>query len=362
MEEKRRLSRVEINHQREKKKRVSRWIKYIIGIIFLFACIYVTAVYLKTKNAFDKTYDPQNSVTQAGFSSKKKFAVLLLGTDTGALGRHEKRGNTDTIIVATVNPNDKKVSLMSIPRDTMAEMIGSPRFSVHKINAAYNMGGPKMAMETVSKLLNVPLKYYITINMGGMTKLVDGVGGVDVVPPLTFTYDGCSFTKGVKTHLDGKKALAYARMRYDDPQGDYGRQLRQRQVIMSILKHSISFDTVKNLDEVLNTASNSIKTNIRFDSFISIFKNYRDCSNNMSNDYLHGNGAMIGDASYQVMSNKELNRVSKILREQLGLEYVELDNNETYQNSRNKQFDWLSGNQNQPYYIYEPNSNKLWHG
>ena len=82
----------------------------------------------------------------------------------------------------------------------------------------------------------------------------------------------------------------------------------------------------------------------------------------MSNDYLHGNGAMIGDASYQVMSNKELNRVSKILREQLGLEYVELDNNETYQNSRNKQFDWLSGNQNQPYYIYEPNSNKLWHG
>ncbi|MCT7855845.1 MAG: LCP family protein, partial [Lactobacillus iners] len=130
MEEKRRLSRVEINHQREKKKRVYRWIKYIIGIIFLFACIYVTAVYLKTKNAFDKTYDPQNSVTQAGFSSKKKFAVLLLGTDTGALGRHEKRGNTDTIIVATVNPNDKKVSLMSIPRDTMAEMIGSPKFSV----------------------------------------------------------------------------------------------------------------------------------------------------------------------------------------------------------------------------------------
>ena len=55
MEEKRRLSRVEVNHQREKKKRVSRWIKYIIGIIFLFACIYVTAVYLKTKNAFDKT-------------------------------------------------------------------------------------------------------------------------------------------------------------------------------------------------------------------------------------------------------------------------------------------------------------------
>lgn len=79
MEEKRRLSRVEINHQREKKKRVSRWIKYIIGIIFLFACIYVTAVYLKTKNAFDKTYDPQNSVTQTGFSSKKSLLYFYSG-------------------------------------------------------------------------------------------------------------------------------------------------------------------------------------------------------------------------------------------------------------------------------------------
>ena len=101
----------------------------------------------------------------------------------------------------TVNPAKKKLSLMSIPRDTMARMIGTENFSVHKINAAYNIGGAKMAMNTTSKVLNVPIKYYISMNMGGMKKIVDGVGGVTVTPPLTFTYDGYTFNKGKHVHL-----------------------------------------------------------------------------------------------------------------------------------------------------------------
>src|SRR5699024_12171985 len=75
-----------------------------------------------------------------------------------------------------------------------------------------------------------------------------GVGGVTVTPPLIFTYDGYTFTKGKTVHLNGNQALAYSRMRYDDPKGDYGRQLRQREVIMSVLEHALSFNTLKNLD------------------------------------------------------------------------------------------------------------------
>ncbi|MDK7094082.1 LCP family protein, partial [Gardnerella swidsinskii] len=77
------------------------------------------------------------------FSGKEPFNILLLGTDTGAFGRKEVRGNSDTMIIVTVNPAKKKLSLMSIPRDTMARMIGTESFSVHKINAAYNIGGAK---------------------------------------------------------------------------------------------------------------------------------------------------------------------------------------------------------------------------
>lgn len=85
-----------------------------------------------------------------------------------------------------------------------------------------------MAMKTVSNLLNIPVKYYALVNMGGLMKLVDYVGGIYVTPPAAATYSGFPFQEGVRQHLNGQAALAYSRMRYDDPQGDYGRQKRQR--------------------------------------------------------------------------------------------------------------------------------------
>lgn len=85
-----------------------------------------------------------------------------MGTDTGAFNRTDKMGNTDTMIVAVVNPTKKRYTLMSIPRDTMAQMVGAKSLTAEKINAAYSIGGAKMAMNTVSKLINVPIKYYAT--------------------------------------------------------------------------------------------------------------------------------------------------------------------------------------------------------
>src|SRR5699024_9901892 len=114
---------------------------------------------------------PQTAVKTTGeFNGKKRFAVLLMGTDTGALHRTEKRGRTDTMILAVVNPAKKHYTLVSIPRDTMAQMIGTDEFGVEKINAAYEIGGARMAMDTVSELINVPVKYYAVVNMGGIMK------------------------------------------------------------------------------------------------------------------------------------------------------------------------------------------------
>src|SRR5699024_1325046 len=109
------------------------------------------------------------------------------------------------MMLVYVNPAKKIISLVTIRRDKMTRMIDTDSFSVHKINAAYNIGGAKMAMQTTSKVLNVPIKYYSSMNMGGMRKIVDGVGGVTVTPPLTFTYDGYTFTKGKKVLLNGSQ-------------------------------------------------------------------------------------------------------------------------------------------------------------
>lgn len=350
------LSRVEANQQAQKnRKHPLRWIFGTLVVILLGLAAYVGYLYYTVQDAGNSIQDPSTSVkvNSKDFDGKKKFAVLLLGTDTGALGRTEKRGNTDTVIVAVVNPAKKRYTLMSIPRDTMAQMIGTDEFEAEKINAAYSIGGAKMAMKTVSRLLNVPIKYYSLVNMGGLVKIVDYLGGITVKPPLSFSYNGASFTKGKKTKVNGGQALSYARMRYDDPQGDYGRQIRQREVITQIIKSAATWKTLTNLSNILSSVKGNVRTNISFNALVAIFRNYQSSTKHSESDYLHGYPAYIGDAAYQVTSTKELQRVSNKLRKELGLKAEQLDNNETYQNARNEAngFSFKSTN-TQNYNIY----------
>ncbi|MDT9545195.1 LCP family protein [Lactobacillus jensenii] len=345
-------------YESNKRKR-NKKIRLIIGIIMILLLgidSYFSYIFFRTKGAIDKTYDPKTAVAtnSSTFNGKKSFAVLLMGTDTGAFNRTDKMGNTDTMIVAVVNPTKKRYTLMSIPRDTMAQMVGAKSLTAEKINAAYSIGGAKMAMNTVSKLINVPIKYYAVINMGGLRKMVNGVGGVTVTPPLSFSYGGYSFKKGKKTKLNGAQALAYARMRYDDPTGDYGRQLRQRQVIMSLVENASSISTLANLESILNSVSENIKTNLTFNNLMAIFQNYKSSTATSKSDYLHGLSVTIDGASYQVMSDSELQRVSDYIRSELGLEKEKISNFETYENKLNEQNGFsFNSTETQEYTVYD---------
>ncbi|WEV50862.1 LCP family protein [Lactobacillus sp. ESL0731] len=350
-------SRVEL-HAKDyhRRRQVWAWLISIVAVAAVAAAAYSAYVYYRTKTAVDNTYDSNNQVQikKGEFNGKKKFAVLLLGTDTGALDRTEKVGNTDTIILAVVNPQKKRYTLMSVPRDTMAQMVGAQQFQVEKINAAYGIGGAKMTMASVSQLINVPIKYYALVNMKGIMRLIRYVGGINVRPTLSFEYGGYIFKKNQLTHMGGGGALAYSRMRYDDPQGDYGRQKRQRQVITTLIKKAVSISTLTKLDSVLTSISGNVKTNLPFKALEEIALNYRGSTKNVKNDYLHGHNATIADASYQVQSTKELQRVSDFLRGELGLTLMPISNNETYQNKRNTAggFDF-SDPATQDYTIYQ---------
>ena len=346
-----------VQNHKYRKYRIWPWILGLVVLAAVGAAIaYFTSVYFKTKNAVDKTYDPHTAVKTTGeFNGKKRFAVLLMGTDTGALDRTEKRGRTDTMILAVVNPTKKHYTLVSIPRDTMAQMIGyKDGFKTEKINAAYELGGAKMSMDSVSKLINVPIKYYAVVNMGGIMKMIRYVGGINIRPTLSFEYGGYIFKKGKLTHMGGAGALAYSRMRYDDPRGDYGRQERQRQVITTLIKKAISVSSLSNLDSILTSVSSNVRTNLPFSALQEIATNYRGCAKTSSSDYLHGYNAMIDDAAYQVQPTSELQRISNKARSELGLERAIVDNNETFQNERNiaHGFDFKSG-KTQDYHIYD---------
>ena len=314
---------------------------------------YAFRLYSQAKSAVNATYRPvENKKVSTNIKNGKPLSILLLGVDTGAEGRIDK-GNSDTMILATVNKDQEKVQLVSIPRDTMAKMQykSSNKFNIQKINAAYNLGSSSMAISTVEELINVPIDYYVTIDMSALSKIVDAVGGIDVDVPFSFNYDWQNFKKG-KMHINGKQALAYARMRYEDPDNDYGRQKRQQQVIKGIVNSAMSLKTLANFEKIMNTLSDSIATNLSFDDMLSVYENYRSATKSMKSDHIQGRNAWIDGASYQVAPTSELQRISNKLRKSLDLDTETLSNAETKQNALNKTF--FSNEESETYNVYTP--------
>lgn len=332
---------------------------FLLALTALFFVVgaYGFRMYADTKSTFNKSFIQLRGRTEQTQDKKIKatepLSFLLLGTDTGALGRKETMANSDTIMVVTINPKKNRTTMVSIPRDTMAQIQDGDKNDIQKINAAFMVGGSDCAVDTVEKLLNVKLDYYVTVNMGGLAKIVDAVGGVDVTVPFSWSdpsHDGGTFKKG-PAHLNGKQALQFARMRYKDPDGDYGRQRRQQQVITAIVKSVLSTKTLMSYQSVLKSLEGNLQMNLDFDDLVGIANGYRDSAKNIRKYQLKATGAWIGDASYQVASTAELQKMSDMLRGELGLSAETLDNENVRQNKLNTNFDWDAGD-NPEYYIY----------
>lgn len=303
------------------KKKRSIIIKSIIGIITALVIAIAGVGYMMTYNvnkAVGDSYKKSNKTTNHNeINNVAPISVLLLGTDTGDLDRTYK-GRTDSIMLMTLNPKTKTTTLVSIPRDSMVSIIGFESTFPQKLNAAYEYGNSDTSIETVSKWLNVPINYYATINMAGIQKIVDQIGGIDVIPPFSFNYEGVSFTGGKKQHLNGFEALKFSRMRYDDPNGDYGRQTRQRLVIEALLNKSKSVNTVLNT-KLLTTASENVSTNFKTSELLTMAKSYTSSLNNIKTDHLQGNGKMVDGVSYEFVPQSEKQRVTDELRSSLDL-------------------------------------------
>ncbi len=187
-----------------------------------------------------------------------------------------------------------------------------------KRNAAYAYGNAKELAKVLKKYYNIPINAYVLINMGDLKTIVNKVGGIDIAPVLSFSYEGYTFTKGKTTHMNGAKALAYSRMRYDDPQGDYGRQKRQRQVLSALLKKEESATTLLN-SSFISSLSKQVQTDLTFSDLTSLAKNHLAATKNLKTDYTHGTGYMQDGVSYQKISVSERQRISNLNRKALGL-------------------------------------------
>ena len=310
------------HHRHHRRKKFWRIFWIVLGVFLVVDIIAVIIAWHNIHVATNNMYNPMsNEISDRKVSDtlkdKKPMSLLLLGTDTGEFGRYYK-GRTDTIMMMVINPKTNKTTVVSLPRDMKVNLPSYPDYSPAKINSAYTYGGVDETVKTIKKYFNIPTDAYVMVNMGGLEKAIDQVGGVTVKSPLTFDYEGYHFTKGATYHMNGKKALAFSRMRYDDPRGDYGRQERQRLVIMALLKSSISYKTVVN-QPFLNSVSKQTMTNLTFDNMVALAQNYRHATDNVTTDYAHGQGDWEGGVAYESVSQAECQRISNKLRAALGL-------------------------------------------
>ncbi|HAP4225026.1 TPA: LytR family transcriptional regulator [Enterococcus faecalis] len=298
-----------------KGKKIFAIIFGIILVLFLAVVGMGAKLYWDVSKSMDKTYETveRSKKSQVNLNNKEPFSVLLLGIDTGDDARVEQ-GRSDTTIVATVNPSDKQTTLVSLARDTYVDIPGQGKQD--KLNHAYAFGGASLAMDTVENYLNIPINHYVSINMAGLKELVNAVGGIEVNNNLTFSQDGYDFTIG-KISLDGEQALSYSRMRYEDPNGDYGRQERQRKVIEGIVQKVLSLNSVSNYQEILTAVSDNMKTDLSFDDMKKIALDYRSAFGKVKQDQLQGTGFMQDGVSYQRVDEQELTRVQQELKNQL---------------------------------------------
>ena len=213
------------------------------------------------------------------WNGKERVNILLMGIDQ----RPGERGpwRTDTMLVASVDPESKSAGLLSIPRDLWVEI---PGHGMDRINTAYVYGdlgkepggGPALAKRTVQYNLGEPIHYYVRLNFSAFENVVNWIGGIDVYveqeindpwyPDMNYGYDPLRIPAGWQ-HMDGSLALKYARTRHGS--SDFDRMHRQQQVILAIRDRVMNPGTLPTLlpgaRDMASALGNSVQTDLTLD-------------------------------------------------------------------------------------------------
>lgn len=310
----------------------------VMTLSLLAVGAYLFTAYNFSTQELSKTFkDYRGGVTSTAIVDTKPFSILLMGVDTGKGERVDQwQGQSDSMILVTVNPETKTTTLTSLERDILVDIYdehGEPTGTQTKLNAAYAYGGAPMAIKTVEGLLDLKIDYYMQINMQGLVDLVDAVGGITVTNafdfPIRIDEWEPEYTSSVPpgTHkVNGEQALVFARMRYDDPEGDYGRQRRQREVIQKILHQLLGLNGLASHQRILQAVAKNMQTDIALTrETLPKLLAYKDAIANLQTYQLHGQDVMLDETSYQAVTAEHLLETQNRIKRELGLaETVEL--------------------------------------
>jgi LCP family protein required for cell wall assembly len=239
---------------RRRKRRIGRWIALTLGILLVLAIIWGVTSYLAFKRGIeDANARVPRSVAgqltpQDGLLTSTPTTMLVAGTDGSRTGGRGDARRSDSLMLIRTDPRSHRLAFLSIPRDLRVEI---PGYGPGKVNAAFQLGGPTLALRTVKALTGLDVNHVAFVDFDRFEELIDAVGGIDVDVPKPILsgkfdcpyataarcddWEGWRFEKGTQ-HMDGRRALVYSRIRsnqLDPGETDFTRARRQQQVIQA---------------------------------------------------------------------------------------------------------------------------------
>lgn len=255
--------------KKKRKKKVSRLRRQRRIVLFLLIIVFILAGTIAAKQTLIrqpqvKVEDPNLTASTMEDTNPRRegvYNVLVCGVDDG-------NGGSDTIMLASMQTEEKKITVVSIPRDTLV----NEDWTVKKINSAYNRGGVERVEEQVEKLLGIPVDFYVTVDLNAFVELVDAIGGVDFDVPIDMNYDDplqdlhIHFSAGLQ-HLDGKQAMGVVRFRHNNdgggyPMQDLGRIQTQQAFLKTVAEKIFSLQSVIKVPEFARIFSENVKSDL----------------------------------------------------------------------------------------------------
>ncbi|TRY24263.1 LytR family transcriptional regulator [Brevibacillus sp. LEMMJ03] len=302
------------------------------------------AVYWKIDQTLDTVTQPQDdfaplaSNTDPTYHSDKPLSFIILGRDT----RPETGTmNTDVMIVAVANPETKKVTMVSLPRDTRVKIPGYRDY--HKINAVYANGeaerrqaernnqtptedGISLTKKTLTELLGIPIQHYVAVDFEGFKAVIDELGGIEVNVDRKLVYDDP--TDGTHINLEpglqllnGEQALGYVRHRHDNRgtkyfSTDFDRNRRQQEVIRAVVDKTTSLDGLTKIFKIMDVGAKHIHTDLSKEQIKGLAYDFKGF--NSSSLVTLDNGAY-WKGGYTYLPRENLNAIRTALQTEMGL-------------------------------------------
>lgn len=299
---------------RKKSKKLWLKIPLIVIIVFILGVgTYAFSVYNNAKKTVNnKMHEKVDSIdlkkTKEKVKATESLNILLLGIDSET----SEKGRSDALMVLTLDPKNDAMQLVSIPRDTRTEIVGHG--TTDKINHAYAFGGADMSVATVENFLDIEIDYYVRMNMSGLESLVDQLGDITVYNDIEWSDGKYDFGFG-PTVMNGDKTMHFVRMRKQDPEGDFGRTKRQRQVIQGIVERGASVSSITKIDGMIDILGNNMATNLDFDDMKTLLFDYKDTRKNFVDYQMKGTGTKIDGIYYLQVEDAEVAKVSSMINE-----------------------------------------------